>query len=251
LPRWWCADRGGPVRVADVEVAGSGAGELVGLQRPVGAEPAKQLSGPGRCCPSRGRPGWRGCFHQAHQQRPPPGFCQQPGGHGRERRGRACCSRARLCAPVISSEPQQSVRSWSVTKVQQARPAISWALLAFIILAAFVVLILVAVWLEPPLSKGDLSAVPAGESRVTLQHRRASCRTASAPRCYRAWPGSWSLAARWQYGVRCGSAGRGRSPTGSLARSISLATTRSTSASAAYTHWCAWERTPRLTDSLS
>lgn len=56
-----------------------------------------------------------------------------------------------------------------MTKVQQARPLILWTLLAFAILVAFAGLILVPVWLEPPLSKADLSAVQAGEQRVTLQ----------------------------------------------------------------------------------
>ena len=36
-------------------------------------------------------------------------------------------------------------------------------------LVAFAGVILVPVWLQPPLSKADLSAVPAGEKRVTLQ----------------------------------------------------------------------------------
>lgn len=54
-------------------------------------------------------------------------------------------------------------------KLPQARPLITWALLAFGILVAFAALMLVPVWLKPPLSKADLSAVPAGEKRVTLQ----------------------------------------------------------------------------------
>src|ERR1700722_10115781 len=60
-----------------------------------------------------------------------------------------------------------------MTKVQQARPTITWALLGFAILVAFAALILVPVWLEPPLSKADLSGVPAGESQVTLQQAQA------------------------------------------------------------------------------
>jgi hypothetical protein len=44
-----------------------------------------------------------------------------------------------------------------------------WALLLFAVLVAFAALILIPVWLKPPLSKADLSAVPAGEKRVALQ----------------------------------------------------------------------------------
>jgi hypothetical protein len=56
-----------------------------------------------------------------------------------------------------------------MTKVQQARPWITWALIAFAILVAFAALIVVPIWLKPSLSKADLSAVPAGEERITLQ----------------------------------------------------------------------------------
>ena len=56
-----------------------------------------------------------------------------------------------------------------MTKIHQARPLITWALLAFAVLVALAGLILVPVWLKPPLSKADLSVVPAGEKRVTLQ----------------------------------------------------------------------------------
>lgn len=56
-----------------------------------------------------------------------------------------------------------------MTKVHQERPWITWAVLTFVILAAFAALILVPVWLKPPLSKADLRAVSAGEERVTLQ----------------------------------------------------------------------------------
>lgn len=56
-----------------------------------------------------------------------------------------------------------------MTKGQRARPWIAWALLAFAVLVVFAALILVPVWLKPPLSKADLSAVPAGEKRVVLQ----------------------------------------------------------------------------------
>ena len=58
-------------------------------------------------------------------------------------------------------------------KVPQARPLITWALLAFAILVAFAAIMLVPVWLNPPLSRADLSAVPAGEKRVTLQQAQA------------------------------------------------------------------------------
>jgi hypothetical protein len=54
-------------------------------------------------------------------------------------------------------------------KIRQARPLIMWVLLALVILVAFAALILIPVWLKPPPSKADLSAVPAGEKRVTLQ----------------------------------------------------------------------------------
>lgn len=56
-----------------------------------------------------------------------------------------------------------------MTKVQQVRPLITWTLLAFAILVAFAVVVLVPVWLQPPLSKADLSAVPARQERITLQ----------------------------------------------------------------------------------
>jgi hypothetical protein len=56
-----------------------------------------------------------------------------------------------------------------MAKVHQERPWITWLVLAFVILAAFAALILIPVWLKPPLSKADLKAVPAGEQRVTLQ----------------------------------------------------------------------------------
>src|SRR5262249_62321399 len=58
---------------------------------------------------------------------------------------------------------------WSMTKTQKAGPWIMWALLLFAVLVAFAALILIPVWLKPPLSKADLSAVPAGEKRVALQ----------------------------------------------------------------------------------
>jgi pentapeptide repeat protein len=66
-----------------------------------------------------------------------------------------------------------------MTKLQQARPAITWALVAFAILVAFAALILVPAWLEPPLSKADLSTVPAGEKRVTLQQAQAQLQNSS------------------------------------------------------------------------
>ena len=56
-----------------------------------------------------------------------------------------------------------------MAKVHQERPWITWAVLTSVILAAFAALILIPVWLKPPLSKADLKAVPAGEQRVTLQ----------------------------------------------------------------------------------
>ena len=56
-----------------------------------------------------------------------------------------------------------------MTKTQKAGPWIMWALLLFAVLVAFAALILIPVWLKPPLSKADLSAVPAGEKRVALQ----------------------------------------------------------------------------------
>jgi Pentapeptide repeats (8 copies) len=56
-----------------------------------------------------------------------------------------------------------------MTKTQKAGPWIMGALLAFAVLVAFAALILIPVWLKPPLSKADLSAVPAGEKRVALQ----------------------------------------------------------------------------------
>jgi hypothetical protein len=56
-----------------------------------------------------------------------------------------------------------------MTKTQKAGPWITWALLLFAVLVAFAALILIPVWLKPPLSKAELSAVPAGEKRVALQ----------------------------------------------------------------------------------
>jgi hypothetical protein len=60
-----------------------------------------------------------------------------------------------------------------MAKVKRAGPTITWALLGFAILVAFVAVVLVPIWLEPALSKADLSAVPAGEKRVTLQQAQA------------------------------------------------------------------------------
>lgn len=69
-----------------------------------------------------------------------------------------------------------------MTKVQPVRPLITWTLLAFAIVVAFAVVILVPVWLQPPLSKADLSAVPAGEKRVALQQAQGQPSSISAVR---------------------------------------------------------------------
>lgn len=60
-----------------------------------------------------------------------------------------------------------------MSKGQLIRPLILWGLLSLTVLAAFVGLIFLPVWLQPPLSKADLSAVHAGEQRVALQQAQA------------------------------------------------------------------------------
>jgi hypothetical protein len=54
-------------------------------------------------------------------------------------------------------------------KARQSQPLIVWAVLACASLAGFAAIILIPVWLMPPLSKAELAAVPAGEKRITLQ----------------------------------------------------------------------------------
>jgi len=56
-----------------------------------------------------------------------------------------------------------------MARVQKAQPWVTWALLAFAVLVAYAGFILIPIWLKPPLSLADLSAVPAGEKRVLLQ----------------------------------------------------------------------------------
>jgi hypothetical protein len=57
-----------------------------------------------------------------------------------------------------------------MAKIQQTRALITYSLLASAILAVFAALVvLVPVWLKPPLSKADLNAVPSAEKRITLQ----------------------------------------------------------------------------------
>ena len=77
-------------------------------------------------------------------------------------------------------------------KVLQARPLITWTLLAFGILVAFAALMLVPVWLKPPLSKADLSAYRPGSNASPSSNPKASCRTPSDPPCSRDWPVPWS-----------------------------------------------------------
>jgi hypothetical protein len=56
-----------------------------------------------------------------------------------------------------------------MTKIVLARLPILLAMFGFGVLVAFAALILVPIWLNPPLSKADLSSVTAGSARITLQ----------------------------------------------------------------------------------
>ena len=105
--------------------------------------------------------------------------------------------------------------------------------------------------LYPPLSSAELQEVPARKAHRAAAGPGASCGTMPERRCCRASAGLLLVVgaiATWRQ-VR--SAGRGRSPSGSPARSTNWAARSSMSGSAASTPWNGSPRTPPQTEERS